>query len=1050
MPQQHAFTIYNASAGSGKTFTLVKSYLKLLFLSKNPLAFRNILALTFTNKAVAEMKQRIVDTLKDFSQERILTSNNVMFDSLVADLSISPNELHLKSKQILNTIIHNYAAFDISTIDKFNHKLIRTFAHDLKLPLNFEVELDTQNILAKAVDRLIDQAGTDKTLTKVLVDFAIEKADDDKSWDVSYDFNNIARLLINETDIPYINTIKDKTLDDFKALKSSIASELKLLEVKIKTTATDVLELITNYGLSFEDFSGGYLPKFFLKLVDGNFDVGLNLKWQEQLVDGLPMYPKRVSQDIANTMDDIQPELIRLFNLSKAFLNKITFLKTVYKNITPVSVLNAIHQSLQTIKDEDDLMLISEFNSIIYDEIKEQPTPFIYERIGEKFKHYFIDEFQDTSVLQWKNLIPLIDNALSGENLKGETGTNMIVGDAKQAIYRWRGGKAEQFIDLFSQKVNPFQVNPSLNDLPTNYRSLKTIVEFNNGFFKFISQTAFAKPEHQILYKGSHQNVFKNTDGYVELQFLEISKEDDKDEIYCQTVLETIKKAESHGFSLGDICIIVRKGKEGVAIAEYLSSQNIPIVSSESLLLKNSPEVQFISNCIALTNQPKNALLKIELLSYLAEYQLKIEDKHAFFEPLVHLETAELFQKLSAFGFDFNYQSFLQLPLYEAVETIIRQFHLNTTSNAYLQFYLDEVLDYSQKNNQSLSGFAAHWDIKKEKLSIVSPQNMNAVQIITIHKSKGLEFPVVIFPYANQDIYFDMQPKTWFPVDASEFNGFTHLYINMNDAVKDFGATGKNLRETYTSEQELDSINLLYVVLTRAVEHLYIITEYKSSEKKKEKLNLYSDLFLSYLTLQSLWDESQRTYSFGQPKRILEGKKQSSAISQNQLISVPKELHQLHIVTSSGYLWDTVQERAIEKGNLIHLILSNIKIKDDVDFVFDVFIHSGKLSITQAKELRPIVEGVLNHPQLQHYYESHWIIYNEKDILTKSNLIIRPDRLNINQHNEVIIIDYKTGALNVNHNEQLNAYQSTIEEMNFKVVKKILIYINDTIEIIEF
>src|SRR5690606_29816965 len=224
---------------------------------------------------------------------------------------------------------------------------------------------------------------------------------------------------------------------------------------------------------------------------------------------------------------------------------------------------------------------------------------------GEKFKHYFIDEFQDTSILQWKNLIPLIDNALSGENLKGETGTNMIVGDAKQAIYRWRGGKAEQFIDLFSQKVNPFQVNPSLNDLPINYRSLKTIVEFNNGFFKFISQTAFAKPEHQILYKGSHQNVFKNTDGYVELQFLEISKEDDKDEMYCQTILETIKKAESHGFSLGDMCIIIRKGKEGVAIAEYLSSQNIPIVSSESLLLKNSPEVQFISNCIALTNQPK-------------------------------------------------------------------------------------------------------------------------------------------------------------------------------------------------------------------------------------------------------------------------------------------------------------------------------------------------------------------------------------------------------------------------------------------------------------
>src|SRR5690606_14932033 len=206
------------------------------------------------------------------------------------------------------------------------------------------------------------------------------------------------------------------------------------------------------------------------------------------------------------------------------------------------------------------------------------------------------------------------------------------------------------------------------------------------------------------------------------------------------------------------------------------------------------------------------------------------------FEPLVHLDAAELFKKLSTFGFDFNYQSFLQLPLYEAVETIIRQFHLNKTSNAYLQFYLDEILDYSQKNNPSFSGFAAHWDIKKEKLSIVSPQNTNAVQIMTIHKSKGLEFPVVIFPYANQDIYFDMQPKTWFQVDETAFEGFSHLYINMNDDVKTIGKTGKELRKTYISEQELDSINLLYVVLTRAVEHLYIISEYDFDTKNNEKL----------------------------------------------------------------------------------------------------------------------------------------------------------------------------------------------------------------------
>ena len=244
-----------------------------------------------------------------------------------------------------------------------------------------------------------------------------------------------------------------------------------------------------------------------------------------------------------------------------------------------------------------DLLLISEFNSIISNEINAQPAPFIYERIGEKFKHYFIDEFQDTSQLQWQNLIPLVDNALSGENLKGETGSAMIVGDAKQAIYRWRGGKAEQFIDLYSKKVKPFVITQEVKNLPTNYRSTKSIVNFNNAFLKHVSDFAFSNIEHQTIYKNSHQDQFIKEDGYVELSFLDIKNEDeDKDELHCQKVFETIEKVKANGFDLKDICVITRKSKEGIAIAEYLSSRQIPVISSESLLLKNSPEVNFINS----------------------------------------------------------------------------------------------------------------------------------------------------------------------------------------------------------------------------------------------------------------------------------------------------------------------------------------------------------------------------------------------------------------------------------------------------------------------
>ena len=233
MQNQSQFTIYNASAGSGKTYTLVKDYLRLLFQSKSKLAFKNILALTFTNKAVGEMKERIISMLRVFSEESSLEKPNDMFKDLVKDLNISSKELHFKSKILLETIVHNYAAFDISTIDKFNHKLIRAFAFDLKLPVNFEVELDTTAILGKAVDLLIDKAGSDEALTKILVDFAIKKTDNDKSWDISYDFNTIAQLLIKENDISYLNELKDKSLSDFKALEANLQGQLKNAACKI-------------------------------------------------------------------------------------------------------------------------------------------------------------------------------------------------------------------------------------------------------------------------------------------------------------------------------------------------------------------------------------------------------------------------------------------------------------------------------------------------------------------------------------------------------------------------------------------------------------------------------------------------------------------------------------------------------------------------------------------------------------------------------------------------------------------------------------------------
>ncbi|WP_179318669.1 UvrD-helicase domain-containing protein [Winogradskyella helgolandensis] len=1041
--QNSAFKIYNASAGSGKTFTLAKAYLKILIQSKSLDQFKSILAITFTNKAVGEMKERIIDMLKSFSSEKSLTEPHPMFVGICDELEIKPEVLHTKSKRILKHIIHNYGAFDISTIDGFTHRVIRTFAHDLKLPINFEVELDQERLLNEAVDSLIAKAGSDKTLTKVLVDFAIEKADDDKSWDISYDFNKISKLLVNENDLFAIQTLKEKTLEDFKILKQQLSKEILQLEENIINTANSALTLIEESGLQFDDFNRSSLPKHFEKLSTGQFSVGFDAAWQNDLKEGNTMYPKRVTEIVSSTIESIQPQLATYFEDSKTTIFDIKLKKGFYRNITPLSVLNAIKNELDALKADQNKMLISEFNTIISKEIKNQPTPFIYERLGEKFKHYFIDEFQDTSKMQWENLVPLLENALSAAN-----GSAMLVGDAKQAIYRWRGGEAEQFIKLYNKIENPFQLDAEVLTLDSNYRSSKAVIEFNNSFFEFLSKTAFSETAYADLYEKATQKMYNSSEGYVNLNFLDVQKEDDSHEMYANQVLQTIKECQVNGFPLDDICVLVRKRKEGVAIAKYLNENGIKITSSETLLLKNSDKVNFINSFLKLLIQPNNDSLKIEVLSYLAE-QHHIEDKHQFFVTYLREDLDEMFLELKQLNIYIDKNQCLQLPLYELVEHVVRLFNLNETSDAYLQFYLDVVLEFTQKQNADIAAFVNYFEKKEDNLSVVTPENMNAVQIMTIHKSKGLEFPVVIFPYADLNIYRELEPKVWFPVEAENYNTFDTLLLNYNKDVENFGETGTLIYNTHQSQLELDNINLLYVVLTRAVEQLYIISKKDVSSKGVVNENTYAGMFIKFLQHQDKWSDSQLNYSFGILKPNENSSDKEITTRPLKLISVPKEAHNLNIVTNSGLLWDTQQEAAIERGNLVHLILSKIKTSEDLDFAFNDLLISGDVTKTNIHALKVLVLDVLEHPKLKTYYTSDFKIYNERDIITSSGQLLRPDRLNINSKNEAIIIDYKTGEAKEFHENQLKDYEAVLNQMNLTVTHKLLVYINDTIEVLE-
>ena len=1046
MQDTFPFQIYNASAGSGKTYTLVKEYIKLLVQSKSNDAFASILAITFTNKAVNEMKSRVIKTLTAFTNPQILAHPSSMFTTICQELSISPESLHVKSGEILQSIVHNYSALSISTIDGFTHKLIRTFAKDLQLSQNFEVELDTSALLNEAVETLISKTGEDSLLTEVLVNFALEKVDEDKSWDVSYDLNQMAKRLTDENDLIPLATLKDKSLQDFEDLKIYLKESIKTLKNTLTETSNQALEYIASCGLEHSDFSGGYLPKYFVNLAAGNFRVSFESKWQLELEEK-PLYPGRVSGATALTMDRIQPELVAYFYQTKESVINYHFHQAIYKNINPLSVLNLIHKSLEQIKLEENKIPISEFNSIISNEIKHQPTPFIYERLGEKFKHYFIDEFQDTSMLQWENLIPLISNSLEQEQNE-KSGSLLLVGDAKQAIYRWRGGKAEQFIDLYHKKATPFQVKQKVENLAYNYRSCKEIVTFNNHFFSFLATEAFTDPLHQELYLNAPQKPVKNTSGFVSLQFINHEDEEDANSRYCEEVLSTINQCLDNGFSLKDLCVLVRKKDQGILISQHLIANHIPIISSETLLLKNSETVSFLNAVLTLIVQPKNEEAKVTALYFIAQ-KYGVNNVHDFMMKHFKATPENMFCQMKTLGIHLSLDMLLNQSLYDCVETLVSAFELHKNADAYLQFYLDTVLEFTHKRASDIKGFLTYFEQKKDSLSIALTENQNAVKIMTIHKAKGLEFPVVIFPFASLDIYKDLSSKMWFPL-GEKFSGFSTALVNFNKELASFGETGESLYNSKRHEQELDTINLLYVALTRPSEQLYIISKSDLSKKNGPNKRSCGGLLIAYLIKTGVWNDSQLRYTFGTSERaFVPDDEHSHTLTSSGFISVEKARHNISIITKAGLLWDTAQSAAIEKGNVIHQLLSKIKTHHHLEQALHDSVVSGEISEAQSHSLKSSLEEIITHPKLAAYFTDDTRVFNEKEILTPYGEIVRPDKLVFTATNEVVLLDYKTGAAKPNHITQLENYATVLKDMHLKVTQKILVYINDTITIKE-
>ncbi len=1047
MESQHSFTVYNAAAGAGKTYTLVKEYLIQLLNTKREDNYKNILAITFTNKAVGEMKTRILETLQGISEPEISEKYKTIWNDIYEEIGGTEKDLKEKATKILKKILHNYATFDVVTIDTFTHRVIRTFAHDLEIPMNFEIEMDTDFLLQEAVDSLINKAGVEEALTQIIIAFAFYKLEEDKSWDITLELNKIAKLLLSENDRNYIARLTSKTPKDFENLKKKLVTETENLQLKTIASSKNILEKFDQQGLEKSDFTRGSIPTHFLKLSQGEILTDYTAAWKQEITTA-SFYSAKLDASKKERIDTLRSEIENVFLETKQAMQAIGFYKNILKNLTPLSVLNAIHNEVEQIKKEQHILLISEFNAIISNAIKDQPAPFIYERLGERYKSYFIDEFQDTSVLQWHNLIPLIDSALSGENLEGETGSLVIVGDAKQAIYRWRGGKAEQFISL-SNDENPFSIqDKKVLNLPTNYRSYSEIIKFNNEFFTYLSKE-FSDTSHQELYlEGNRQETNAKKGGYVNISFIEAKNAVEEDEAYAQRTYEIVEALLEKGYRLNEICILTRRQKEGIAIANYLTTKEIDIVSSETLLINNSHEVRCIINILKLAMHPNDLLLRVEVLYYLAN-KFDIADHAQFLADQTQATIEEFERYLSELGIEFEFNQLFILPLYESVEYIIRSFKLHEQVSAYIQFFLDIVYDFTQKNIEGIIGFLSYWEQRKDRLSIVAPKGRDAIQIMTIHKSKGLEFPCVIYPYANVDIYRELEPKVWIPVDEEDYEGFGEVFVNYNKTIADIGIVGERLVQYRESQLELDAINILYVALTRAEEQLYIVSKLDLSAKGIANKNKFSGKLINYLSAIEQWNREQLEYSFGEEKRSSELQKikdTEDALELNKMINTSKEAHNINIVTNQGKLWDTNQQDAAERGVLLHDILAKIKTEKDIKPIVEEAYQTGIINEKQKEELKESLFYIITSEELKKYFDNELTILNERDIFSNGE-IYRPDRVVINQYNKAVVIDYKTGLYETGHEEQVYDYGVLLEKLGYSIDKRILVYINEKMEI---
>ena len=1033
--QNKPLQIYNASAGSGKTYTLVQEYLRIILHSDDPYKFKSILAMTFTNKAANEMKERVISALIDLKTPYHLKSDKQreFLEQTAKNLMLSSELIEERSAKILNKILHQYSSFSVLTIDKFTHKIIRTFAKDLGISIDFDVELDVKSLRKNVTDLLFDSIGRNKELTRLMKRYAKDNLEQDKSWNFSRQLFEFSDLLFKEDALKSINILKNIDTKVFNKAKDNIKKEIAISENKLKSLGDQVFSILKQHQLSADDFVGktNSVYKFFKDLSQGTIREPSNTlikNYNEDKWAHSDSSNKSVVESIQSVLSQYFKQILNWFETDYKTYN---LNKEVYKNINNLSLLKYLIKIIEDIKEEENILLISDFYKKISDLIIREPIPFIYEHLGTRFEHFLLDEFQDTSRLQWINLVPLVHNSLASLN------QNLIVGDGKQAIYRWRNGEVEQFTKLPDEIFNPDKIESlteaeqtfkSLGkkyELDNNYRSAKEIIEFNNTLFSHLAQKL--SPHLQYIYSDVKQKPVKKHKGFVKALF----KDDDfGDDDQLEFTINSINQCLEAGFDYKDICIIVRNNSDGAITANYLSEIGIDVISPDSLFIGKDTTVKFLYHLMNALLQLKDDNYKYKALEHYAILQQV--------EPSVLIQQAE---KIDVFTFFMRRgiilpQSSAFHNLYEFVEALIQVFDFNPTYNNFLQFFLELVHQYETLNNSNIRDFLLWFKDKGQEKSIVSPEGANAVQIMTIHKSKGLQFPVVICPFL--DWKFDVSKQTvWIEDDNFMLPAF---FVKMTKNIKE-----SVLNDVFTTEEGkfyLDQLNLLYVAFTRPETALFMCG------KAKGKVSPVKEWLAPFFNKSELFIVNNENYEYGE--LVKENKLNELPQNNYPLQFLKQVMNKPQLSYKSAINWDVNDiDKNRKFGTLIHQVLSKLISKNDLEETLNKLNLKGVIDNNQKKDLKNTVLELFKNTHFNSYFNKNLKVLNEKEIINEKGYKLIPDKVIFNK-DSVLIVDFKTGKEALSHQKQVKEYIKLYKDMGYENVKGELFYTNkkEVIEVI--